>query len=110
MPFDALPAPVLDDLARLHIVRDGVAAENSWDQVSLGGRCATQHCLLGWLLVATDWDVDEAARITVDYLYPALPPSAQKRSPTFSVSKYNDNHGRAAVLRVIDKAMTRVMP
>jgi len=110
MPFDAMPAEVLDDLARLRIVRDGVSRDHSWCKHELGGRAATQHCLLGWLLVATDWDAQEATRLAFEHLYPALPPSARNENAGVMSSLYqhNDYRGRGAILAVIDRAIERL--
>lgn len=109
MPFDTLQDQALTDMVRLMVVRDGIAGERSWCKGDLGGRKSGEHCLLGWLLVATDWDEAEATRLAVDFLYPALPPKAQRLGVGImgSLYRFNDSRGRAALLELVDNAIAK---
>jgi hypothetical protein len=106
MPFDGLPESVVTDMLRLRIARDGI--KRAWGQGPFGAPGAEKHCLVGWLLEATEWDEAETVRLAVDYVYPALPEKAQKPDARMiSVWQYNDSHTRthAQVLRLMDRAI-----
>ena len=105
MPFDPLPVDLVDDFTRLRVVRDGVAGQTTWCKGELGAPASETHCLLGWLLVSTDWNVPEATRLAIDYLYPALPEKQRKCNVMKSLYDYNDKHGRDAVVALIDRAI-----
>jgi len=109
MPFDGLPEGLVSDLVKLRIALDGV--RRRWSNTSIGareigGRPEAPHCTLGWLLVATDWDRDEATRLAVDYVYPALPVTAQKTSSKMrAISDYNDRGSRKRVVQLLTDAV-----
>lgn len=103
MPFDGLPDGLLSDLVKLRIACDGV--RSGWRQGAIGQGEAT-HCAIGWLLVATDWDRDEAVRLALDYVYPALPKRAQKPSLRLdAIWRYNDLHGHEKIERLFSDAV-----
>lgn len=87
MPFDAMPEVVVSDVARLRVALDGV--RNGWARYHIGLR-GGDHCALGWLLEAADWDRDEAVRLALKYVYPALPASARHNDRLVSIYRYND--------------------
>jgi hypothetical protein len=109
MPFDCLPEQLLTDLVRLKLARDGIAGHEGWTQHELGLADEPAHCVIGWLLAATDWDAREATRLLVDYVYPALPESAQKqfKGRASAVYHYNDEYYRTQqrVVRLFDDAI-----
>jgi hypothetical protein len=103
MPFDALPEGVVSDLVKLRIALDGV--RNNWISGQFGLPDAETHCAIGWLLVATDWDRDEATRLALKYLYPVLPPKAQHPDRRLeSIWNYNDRGSQARIIRLFTDA------
>lgn len=74
----------------------------------MGTRGGHEHCLLGWLLEATEWDAREATRLAQRYLFPALP-EAQRRNAGVMASIYSFNDGRSlvSVLRLVDAALAK---
>lgn len=100
MPFDGLPEFVVSDLVKLRIALDGV--RTGWTDGRIGLQDAAEHCAIGWLLVATDWDRDEATRLALEYVYPALPEKARRTGRLESIYRYNDtgSQGRIAQLFV----------
>lgn len=103
MPFDGVPSGWSEDLVRLRVALDGV--RNGWQRGAIGQREAGEHCALGWLLVATDWDRDAATRLALDYVYPALPGGYQKPERMRSIYRFNDIRGRAQVERLFADAV-----
>ena len=104
MPFDGVPSGWSEDLVRLRVALDGV--RNGWRRGAIGRQTEAEHCALGWLLVATDWDIDAATRLALDYVYPALPPAAQRPTPTMqAIYRYNDSKGRARVEQLFADAV-----
>jgi len=106
MPFDALPGNVVGDVVRLKIARDGVA--KGWRQMELGLRGAEGHCLLGWLLEASDWDAVEATRLALEYVWPALPERRKREcyGKMRAIYTFNDEApGSGEVVRVLDRAI-----
>jgi hypothetical protein len=106
MPFDGLPEGVVSDLVKLRLARDGLA--KNWEQGALGHQADDTHCAIGWLLVATDWDPAETARLAHDYLYPALPKCRRLTDarPVNAVIDFNDDSQRVGtVLRMFDRAI-----
>ena len=104
MPFDCLPESFVSDLVKLKIALDGV--KGGWRSGSLGRPDEADHCLLGWLLVATDWDTAEATRLALDYVYPALPPKAQLKSGRLrSIYNYNDSKRQSRIVQLLDDAV-----
>jgi len=104
MPFDCLPEGLVSDLVKLRIALDGV--KNHWTNGELGWKTAADHCALGWLLVATEWDTEEATRLALKYVYPALPENARRKSGRLeSIWRYNDNGEQQRVIRLFDKAV-----
>lgn len=105
MPFDCLPEGLVSDIVKLRMARDGIAGKG-WTQYSLGLANEPAHCVIGWLLTATDWDAREATRLLVDYVYPALSENAKgDKSRTRAVYEFNDSHGRSSVVRLLDNAV-----
>lgn len=102
MPFDGMPEVRASDLAKLRLALDGV--KRSWAQgrFGLGSR---DHCAIGWLLVATDWDYNETTRLALAYVYPALPERARKEERMESIWCYNDNGSRERVSRLFTDAI-----
>jgi hypothetical protein len=109
MPFDCLPEQLLTDLVKLKLARDGIAGGQGWSQHELGLTDEPSHCVIGWLLVAADWDAREATRLLVDYVYPALPDSArtQVKGRVSAVYHYNDGgyQTQRRVVRLFDDAI-----
>src|SRR5580765_127232 len=103
MPFDGLPEGLLTDLARLRIALDGVRS-GQWQTGAIGMGAGDDHCAIGWLMVATDWNEDEALRLALEYVYPALPPKAQKKSRIASIWRFNDSGSRKRVVRLFEDA------
>jgi tRNA(Glu) U13 pseudouridine synthase TruD len=103
MPFDGLPEGVVSDLLKLRTALHGV--ENGWEQDRFGLRDDSNHCAIGWLLVAADWNWDEATRLALDYVYPALPVTAQKHERLRSIWEYNDNGGHERIVKLFNKAI-----
>ena len=105
MPFDALPDNLVSDLVRLRIVRDGVAT--NWATGELGVETDNNHCLIGWLLVATEWDEAEATRLALEYLHPVLPKRSQRGPGIASIMAFNDELTRNRVLKLVDDGIAR---
>jgi hypothetical protein len=93
----------------LKLARDGIAGHEGWTQRELGLADEPAHCVIGWLLAATDWDAREATRLLVDYVYPVLPESArnQFKGRASAVYRYNDGDHRRqqSVVRLFDDAI-----
>ena len=105
MPFDALSGSVVSDVVKLRLARDGIS--ENWRAHKLGLKDADSHCLVGWLLAVTDWNEEETARLALDYVFPALPKSAQQASAIDSLVDYNDNRSHRRVVRLLDRAIER---
>jgi hypothetical protein len=105
MPFDGLPSGWSEDLVRLRVALDGV--RNGWKRGAIGRQTEAEHCALGWLLVATDWDTEAATRLALDYVYPALPSEYQhqRRSPMRAIYGFNDSRGRKRVEQLFADAL-----
>lgn len=103
MPFDALPEGLVTDLAKLHIALDGVR-DGGWAAGGLGLQRNDDHCAIGWLLVATEGDRDEATRLALEYVYPALPEQARKPARLRSIWEYNDAGGAKRIERLFIEA------
>ena len=105
MPFDGLPQKALEDIVRLRTALEGV--QKGWVNGKVGAKGTDAHCAVGWLLAATDWDRDEATRLAIDYVFPALPPHAQHPDRRLaSIWKYNDGGGRKRVETLFERAVT----
>jgi hypothetical protein len=104
MPFDGLPEGLVSDLVKLRIALDGVRGDR-WTTGQIGTTSDGDHCAIGWLLVATDWDRDEATRLALDYVYPALPEKARKPGRLNSIWAYNDNGGQKRIERLFADAV-----
>lgn len=113
MPFDAMPETQTNDVIKLRIALDGLSDKRQWAQGSWGTKRSADHCLLGWLLMATDYEPDEATRLALDYVWPSLPEKVRGRpcgSKVTAISNYNDScrtrHGDVVALleRAIEKA------
>ena len=106
MPFDALPANPVSDVVRLKVARDGLA--KGWRQMGLGERGAETHCLLGWLLEASDWDTEEATRLALEYVWAALPDRRKREcfGKMRAIYTFNDEaSGSGEVVGVLDRAI-----
>jgi hypothetical protein len=104
MPFDALPEGLLTDMARLRLALDGV--RTNWGTHHVGLQDAEDHCAIGWLLVATDWDRAEAVRLALDYVYPALPDKARNPDSRLrSIWEYNDRSSHKRMVGLFDDAV-----
>lgn len=109
MPFDGLPQGLLSDMAKLRVALDGVRGR-AWSNHAIGARefgggPEAPHCAIGWLLVATDWDRDEATRLALEYVYPVLPETARKEGRMRSISNYNDHGARKRVVQLFEDAV-----
>ena len=102
MPFDGLPQGLLSDMAKLRVALDGVRDNWTTHEIGIDGDA---HCAIGWLLVATDWDRDEATRLALDYVYPALPEKARRPERLRSIWRYNDAGSRKRVVRLFEDAV-----
>lgn len=103
MPFDGLPEGLVTDLVKLKIALDGV--REGWTQCAFGLPKDDEHCAIGWLLVATDYDTKETARLALKYLYPALPERARKRERLESIWEYNDRGSHKRIVQLFDDAV-----
>jgi len=109
MPFDGLPEGLLSDMAKLRIALDGV--RQRWAAGTIGIENADRHCALGWLLVATEWNRDEAVRLALDYVYPVLPEKVRERGSRAGeprlglIVQYNDNGSRKRVEQLFSSAV-----
>lgn len=106
MPFDTLSENVVSDVVRLRVAREGVA--KGWRQMGLGVRGADRHCLLGWLLEASDWDAEEATRLALEHVWPALPERRKREcfGKMRAIYTFNDEaSGSGEVVRVLDRAI-----
>jgi hypothetical protein len=103
MPFDGLPEGLLSDMAKLRLALDGV--QRNWKKFKIGLQADDSHCALGWLLVATDWDRDEATRLALEYVYPALPEKARKTERLRSIHQFNDFGSRKRVVQLFADAV-----
>jgi hypothetical protein len=104
MPFDGLPEGLVSDLVKLRIALDGV--RSGWTDGRIGLKDAAEHCAIGWLLVATDWDRDEATRLALEYVYPALPEKARNGlgARLASIYRYNDQGSQRRIVRLFAAA------
>lgn len=108
MPFDALPEHVADDVARLKVVRDGVANPETWCRGQLGETGGGPRCLLGHLLVACGQDTANATRIAVQYLWPALPEISRKHRLIMpALYSFNDRRSQDDVVALVDRAIAQ---
>jgi len=108
MPFDALQGNEVSDVVRLRVARDGLA--KGWRQMGLGERGADSHCLLGWLLEASDWDTEEATRLALEYVWAALPERRKREcyGKMRAIYTFNDEaSGSAEVVAVLNRAIER---
>lgn len=106
MPFDGMPEGLSEDLARLRTALAGIKNRNGWARGSIGLENGMPHCAIGWLLVATDNDLDETTRLALKYVYPALPPKAQKLDKMCSIWTYNDaNAAHERMVKLFDDAV-----
>ena len=104
MPFDGVPEGLISDLAKLRIALDGV--RGGWTVGEVGGKHADEHCAIGWLLEATDWDRDETVRLALQYVYPALPPGRQHpKDRLASIVLFNDATGRKRIAQLFEDAV-----
>jgi hypothetical protein len=105
MPFDCLPDGLVSDLIKLRIARDGIAAKGGWAKYELGLQDQPAHCVIGWLLSATEWDERQATRLLVDYVYPALPETAKRGSRVAAVYEFNDRRPKSEIVKLLDNAV-----
>ena len=106
MPFDGLPEGLVSDMVKLRIALEGVR-DGGWITARVGLTESEPHCAIGWLLVATDWNRDEATRLALEYVYPALPEKARKRARLSSIWTYNDAGGHKRIVRLFEDAVRR---
>ena len=104
MPFDGVPEGVVSDLVKLRIALDGVRTH--WREGAIGRQTDATHCAIGWLLVATEWNRDEAVRLALDYVYPALPEKARDPSEgrLEAIASYNDNGSASRIEKLFTNA------
>lgn len=109
MPFDALPEIVVSDLVKLRIARDGIVGKGGWLSGALGRPENPSHCVIGWLLVATEWNEHDAARLLGKYVWPALPEKVRAKvweSRAEAVYTFNDGSGsKERVVRLMNDAV-----
>jgi hypothetical protein len=103
MPFDALPEALVTDMAKLRTALAGV--RDRWATFNIGGPDGEAHCAIGWLLVATDWNRDEAVRLALDYVYPALPEKARSPERLKSIYNFNDCGSHRRIVRLFENAV-----
>jgi hypothetical protein len=104
MPFDGVPEGLVSDLVKLRIALDGVRTH--WREGAIGRQTDATHCAIGWLLVATEWNRDEAVRLALDYVYPALPEKARDPSEgrLEAIASYNDNGSASRIEKLFTNA------
>jgi hypothetical protein len=105
MPFDGLPEGVVSDLVKLRIALDGIKNPQRWAKGSIGLKDELPHCAIGWLMSATDGDLDETTRLALKYVYPALPPKAQKAEKMYAIWTYNDTGGHKRMISLFSDAV-----
>jgi hypothetical protein len=105
MPFDGLPEGLVADVVKLRVALDGV--RRGWCTQCLGLEGEEGHCAVGWLLKATDYDTTETTRLALEYVYPALPATAQTHNvPRLeSIYEYNDGGGQKRIERLFETAI-----
>ena len=105
MPFDGVPEGLVSDLVKLRIALDGVRTH--WREGAIGHQTDATHCAIGWLLVATEWNRDEAVRLALDYVYPALPEKARDPSEgrLEAIASYNDNGSASRIEKLFVGAL-----
>lgn len=104
MPFDALPENIVSDVIKLRLARNGIAEKRTIGELGLKGE--EDHCALGWLLEAADHDPREAARLAVQYLWPAMPKSARNgTSKVWAIAQHHDHRSTDYVVRWFDRAI-----
>ena len=105
MPFDGVPEGLVSDLVKLRIALDGVRTH--WTSHKIGLQDEARHCAIGWLLVATEWNRDEAVRLALDYVYPALPEKARDPSEgrLEAIASYNDNGSASRIEKLFTGAL-----
>lgn len=106
MPFDGLPGGLSEDLVRLRTALAGIKNLEGWARGRVGLDKDAPHCALGWLLIATDNNLDATTRLALKYVYPALPPKAQQQDKIRSIWQYNDAaHSHARMVQLFDDAV-----
>jgi hypothetical protein len=107
MPFDGLPEGLVSDLVKLRVALDGV--RKSWGTDRLGLEGDAEHCAIGWLLVASDWDEAVATQLALDYVYPVLPERARavKGGRLEAIWRYNDRGGQGRIVKLFEAAVAR---
>lgn len=104
MPFDGVPEGLVSDLVKLRLALDGV--RGGWLKGQLGHKNEDQHCAIGWLLEATDWNRDETVRLALQYVYPALPLGRQyPKDRLHSIVLFNDTTGRKRIAKLFEDAV-----
>ena len=105
MPFDGLPDGLSEDLVKLRTALAGIKDRAGWAKGRIGLDKDVPHCAIGWLLAATDGDIDETTRLALRYVYPALPPKAQKDAKLASIWSYNDDGGHKRMVELFSGAV-----
>lgn len=106
MPFDGMPDGLSEDLVKLRTALAGIKDREGWSQGSIGLDKDAPHCAIGWLLAATDGDLDETTRLALKYVYPALPLKAQKDAKKLaSIWGYNDGGGHKRMVELFSGAV-----
>ena len=105
MPFDGMPDGLSEDLVKLRTALAGIKNRNGWATGSIGLDKDAPHCAIGWLLAATDGDIDATTRLALKYVYPALPPTAQGNRKMASIWGYNDTGGHKRMARLFADAV-----
>ena len=109
MPFDGLPDGLSEDLVKLRTALAGIKNPAGWSKGSIGLDKDMPHCAIGWLLAATDGDIDATTRLALKYVYPALPPKAQKEKDgkMYSIYSYNDFGSHKRMVELFSGAVKR---
>lgn len=107
MPFDGMPDGLSEDLVKLRTALAGIKNPAGWGKGAIGLDNDMPHCAIGWLLVATDNDLDETTRLALKYIYPALPPKAQKEKggKMYSIYSFNDGGGHKRMVELFSGAV-----
>jgi len=111
MPFDGTIATALGTeqrslgqelvRARLRYARNQIAA-GLWCQRTERDE-AGNRCLIGW--VGADMGIPQLGMCAIAQLWSALPKSARRSGMRNDLARYNDNHTRNTVIKLLNRAI-----